>query len=138
LVITNVPQEKLSMKEALILLRVRWQVELLFKLWKSCAGVDTWRSRKPWRILCELYAKLIGAIILHWICLTAVWQRPNRSLFKAAGAVQKYAVALVLALRHPIDLTRILTSLYRCLMVTCQVNRRAKQPSTYQMLLNLS
>jgi hypothetical protein len=137
LVITNVPEKKLSLKEALILLRVRWQVELLFKLWKSYARVDTWRSRKPWRILCEVYAKLIGAIILHWILLTAVWQRANRSLFKAARAVQKYAVTLLLGLRHPVDLTRILTSMLHCLMATCRVNRRAKQPSTYQLLLDL-
>lgn len=136
LVLTNVPEKMLSLKEALILLRVRWQVELLFKLWKSYAQVDTWRSRNPWRILCELYAKLIGAIVLHWVCLTGLWQRPDRSLFKAAGAVQKYAVALALALPNRVDLTRVLTALKSCLMATCRVNRRVKHPSTYQLLLD--
>jgi hypothetical protein len=136
LVITNVPPTMLSLREALVLLRVRWQVELLFKLWKSSAQVDTWRTRKPWRILCELYAKLIGVILLHWVCLTSLWHRPDRSLFKAASAVQKYAVALALALPNQADLIRILASLQSCLMVTCRVNRRTKHPSTYQLLLD--
>lgn len=136
-VITNVPQDKLSLREALILLRVRWQVELLFKLWKSHAQVDEWRSHNPWRILCELYAKLIGVVILHWVCLTSFWERPNRSLFKAACAVQKYAVALALALPSREMLAWVLTNLQACLMAACRVNRRKKHPSTYQLLLDV-
>ncbi len=135
-VITNVSPAMVSLPEALILLRVRWQVELLFKLWKSYTRVAVWRSRKPWRILCELYAKLIGAIITHWVCLTSLWAHPDRSLFKAAGAVQKYAVALALALRDRAQLMQVLTSLHNCLAATCRVNRRVKHPSTYQLLLD--
>ncbi len=33
--ITTVPAEQLTLAEALVLLRARWQIELLFKLWKS-------------------------------------------------------------------------------------------------------
>ena len=44
----------------MVLLRVRWQIELLFKLFKSHTQVDTWQSQKPWRILCEVYAKIGG------------------------------------------------------------------------------
>lgn len=136
LVLTNVPNDKLSWREALILLRVRWQVELLFKLWKSYVQVDEWRSRNPWRILCEIYAKLLNAVMLHWVCLTDFWERPNRSLFKAANAVQKYAVALALAMPSRETLISVLTSLHACLMATCRVNRRHKHPSTYQLLLD--
>ena len=136
LVITNVPQEMLSLEKALILLRVRWQVELLFKLWKSHAKVDAWRSRKPWRILCEVYAKLIGVVIMHWTCLTSLWEHPKRSLFKAAHAVQKYAIALALALPNRKTLASVLTRLQSCLVATCHVNRRKKHPSTCQLLLD--
>lgn len=136
LVITNVPREMLSLQEALILLGVRWQGELLFKLWKSHAKVDEWRSHNPWRILCEVYAKLIGVLILHWTCLTSLWEYPNRSLFKAAQAVQKYAIALALALPKRQALVSVLTALQSCLVTTCRVNRRKKHPSTYQLLLD--
>jgi hypothetical protein len=65
LIITNIPTSLLSIPEALVLLHVRWQIELLFRLWKSLFKVDEWRSQKPWRILTELYAKLINVVILH-------------------------------------------------------------------------
>ena len=65
LFITNVEEEKLSIKECLILYRVRWQIELLFKLWKSqCKLVDS-RSENPHRILCEIYIKLLIVLVQH-------------------------------------------------------------------------
>jgi len=138
LLITNVPVELLSLQEALILIRVRWQVELLFKLWKSHARVDEWRSANPWRILCELYAKLIGVVILHWTCLTSLWPRSNRSLFKAARLVQKFALALALTLPDPELLTKVLSNLQDSLAVTCRIDKRKKHPSTHQLLLSVS
>ena len=60
---TNVEAEKMSIKETVVMMRVRWQIELLFKLWKNEGHIDSWRSEKPWRILCELYAKLIVMLI---------------------------------------------------------------------------
>ena len=43
ILITNVPQELLSIDEALVLARCRWQIELCWKLWKQVGKVDTWR-----------------------------------------------------------------------------------------------
>ena len=44
MMVTTVPDAQLSVAEALVLLRERWQIELLFKLWKSQGRVDEWRS----------------------------------------------------------------------------------------------
>jgi len=49
----------------MVLLKIRWQIELLFKLWKSHGRVDEWRTKKPARIVCEIYAKLIGLVVQH-------------------------------------------------------------------------
>jgi len=57
--ITTAPAYKLSFDEALVLYGARWQIELLFKLWKSHAKLDTSRSCNPWRILTEIYIKLL-------------------------------------------------------------------------------
>jgi hypothetical protein len=135
LLITNVPVELASLQEALVLSRVRWQVELLFKLWKSSLRVDEWRSENPWRILCEVYAKLIAVVIIHWLSLTSIWERPDRSLTKAATAVGKFAIALALALPDQTDLLRVLTRLQMCMQTTCKMNHRKKHPNTYQLLL---
>jgi len=137
-VVLNIPLETLSLPEALVLVRVRWQVELLFKLWKSYARVDVWRSQNPWRILCELYAKLIVVLILHWASLTSLWKQPNRSLFKAADAVRKYTAALALHLSDRTLLPWVLDRLQMCLAATGRMNRRRKHPNTYQLLFDSS
>jgi hypothetical protein len=96
ILITSVPQELLSIDEALVLARCRWQIELLWKLWKQIGKVDTWRSAKPYRILTELYAKLSGCLITHWLTLLECWQAPNRSMVKARQVVQWMAPVLAL------------------------------------------
>ena len=135
LLLTNVPEDRLSPYEALILMRVRWQVELLFKLWKSHMKVDEWRSQNPWRILCEIYAKLIGVVIMHWMFLID-WSRfPDRSLFKAAQVVQKLALEIGIALTDREILQALLRRFQECLRTGCRLNRRRTHPATFQLLL---
>ena len=83
-VVTTVEPEQLSGKEARALLRARWQIELLFKLWKSHGHVDETRGVRPYRVLCDVYAKRLAMIVQHWLCLTQCWGEPDRSLTKAA------------------------------------------------------
>lgn len=135
----NIPYEKLSLKEAFVLMRTRWQIELIFKLWKSCGFIDEWRTQNPWRILCEVYAKLIVMLIQHWILLAGCWQYPNRSLFKAVKTIQRHAMNLACAFASG-SMKRLLEALetiQRCLSVGCRINKRRKGPHTYQLLLAL-
>jgi hypothetical protein len=85
LLVTDAPAELLTAEEAFVLMRARWQVEKLFDLWKDYGHLEESRSRKPWRVLCEVYAKLLGLLVQHWIFLTsaAFWADPYRSLAKA-------------------------------------------------------
>ncbi len=39
LLVTNVPRQRLCLPEALVLLRLRWQIERLSRLWKE-DGLD--------------------------------------------------------------------------------------------------
>ena len=55
-----------------MLLRERWQMELLYKLWKQQAQVDEWHTRDRWRMVCELYAKLLGVTLQHWLMVMFV------------------------------------------------------------------
>jgi len=71
--LTSCSEESLTWKEVVVLYRVRWQIELLFKLWKSHGLVDEHRSDDPVRQLVELFAKLIAVIIQHWLLLVTCW-----------------------------------------------------------------
>jgi hypothetical protein len=134
--VTNVPVARLTLCEALVLARVRWQIELLFKLWKSQGRVDESRSTKPWRILCEVYAKLLAMLVQHWVFLVSCWAYPDRSLTKAAQTVQKHALHLASAFASVKRLTEALLTVKRCLAAGCRMNRRKKHPNTYQLLLD--
>lgn len=134
LIITNVPTEQLSLSEAVVLLRLRWQVELLFKLWKQEIGVDVSRSQQPWHVLCDCYAKLLGALIVHWLLLASCWQVPSRSMVKAAEAIRRQVVLLAKALGGKLDLHWVLCDMLEGLDA-CRINPRRKDPNAYQLLL---
>ncbi len=136
IVVTNAPAALLSVREALVLLRARWQIELLFKLWKSHGHIDASRSAKPWRILCEVFAKLLAMVVQHWLLLVGCWTYPDRSLVKAAQTVRAFALALACALHAPPALEAALADIQRCLAAGCRLNRRKKKPNTYQVLLD--
>ncbi len=81
--ITNVPENKISAEQVLTIYRVRWQIELLFKLYKSHIRLDKLKG-KPCRVLCELYAKLCAILIFHGIVgCTEVKKNTELSLTKA-------------------------------------------------------
>jgi DDE family transposase len=134
--VTNAPSDLLAVEEALVLLRARWQVELLFRLWKSHARLDESRSAKPWRVLTEVLAKLLGVLVQHWVVLTGCWDIPERSLVQAAHTVRTHALHLLCALRADAQLRRALGIIHRCLRAGCRLNRRKRHPNTYQLLLD--
>lgn len=136
--ITNVPPEQLSLEEAMVVMRLRWQIELLFKLWKSHGVVDEWRTEKPARILCEVYAKLLGLIFHHWILLASGWANPERSLVKAAQVVRSYAGELASAHGQHDQFVRVMTAMGRVMARMARMNKRKKVPSTAQQLLALA
>jgi hypothetical protein len=135
ILVTNVPTERLSVAEAVTLARLRWQIELLFKLWKSHGKLDVSRSAKPWRILCEVYAKLLALLVQHWILLVSCWAYLDRSLVKAAKTVRAHAGYLAHAFPSTADLSRALTAIQRCLVRGCRINKRRANPAAYQLLL---
>jgi hypothetical protein len=135
--ITNAPADKLTLHEALTLARCRWQIELLFKLWKSQGHIDTSRSDHPWRVLCEVYAKLLAMIVQHWLFLVGCWAYPDRSLVKAAQTVRGHALHLAAHLGSASQLADAITIIQNCLAVGCRINKRRAAPHTYQLLAAL-
>jgi hypothetical protein len=133
IVVTNVPAARLSVAEAMALARARWPIELLFKLWKQHGGLAASRSAHPWRVLTEVYAKLTGLVIQHWLLLLGGWTRLDRSLVRLAQTVRAHAGSLLRALGRPRRLREELTVLIRCLGVGGRVAKRKIKPSAFQL-----
>jgi len=138
ILLTNIPAELLTLSEALVIAKVRWQIELLFKLWKSHGKLDCWRTDKPARILCEVYAKLLSMVVQQWVLVLGCWQFPDRSLVKAAQVVRDHAVELASARARLDRLSEVLATLQQVLRHTARMNSRKKHPNTYQLLLALT
>ena len=136
LFVTNVPAERLTLRAVLVLGRMRWQIALLFKLWKSQGYVDESRSTQPWRILCEVYAKLLAMFIQQWVFLVSFWAYLDRSLTKAAHTIQKHALHLASSFGSFQRLMLAIATVKRCLAAGCRMKRRKKYPNTYQLLLD--
>jgi hypothetical protein len=133
--VTNCPADLLTIPEALVLARLRWQIELLFKLWKTHGQLDTSRSTNPARILIEIYAKLIGLLIQHWILLLSCWSRPDRSLVKAASTIRQTVALLIAAFRGILTLSAAIEQTRAAIALGCRMNSRRKAPNAYQLLI---
>jgi hypothetical protein len=131
---TNVPPEKLSAREVWVVYRVRWQIERLFKLWKSQGGLGRTQGTCPERILCETYAKMLAQVARHWLSLTAGGWWLGRSLWKSGAAAGLFGLALLLALGDAEKLQWLLGRLAEVLGAIGGVDPRKKKPAAWQTL----
>lgn len=132
--ITNVPAEMLTLEQAWELYCSRWQIELLFKRWKSLGGIQISTELKPERVLCELYAKLLGMLVAHWFTLIRGGPLEGFSVTKAIQRIQDRASRLADALRHPDRLPELIDEIRTIIQRLPRQPRRKKTPSTRQRL----
>jgi hypothetical protein len=69
LFLTNLPLTY-RMEALFTLYRIRWQIELVFKTWKSILAIHKLRAAKLERVMCEVYGKLILAALSSRITAT--------------------------------------------------------------------
>lgn len=135
--LTSLPVERLALPEAPLLAATRWQIECLFKVWKSAGLLDEWRSADPLRILCEFYGKLLSLVVQHWLLLVSGWQKLERSYHRALQVIRKYAVYLAACLPDVPRLTAALVHLAHTVLHTCGMSRRKTHPLTFQAWLKV-
>jgi Transposase DDE domain len=134
IVVTNVPLSRLTFEQALALLRARWQSELLFKLWKEHGLLDDWNATNPWRILCEVYAKLLAMVVQHWFLLLSCWDDPHRSLSAVAEVLREQVPTLVHGLTGHLPLGRAIRLIVQSVGGGCSIPNRSTRLSTSRRL----
>ncbi len=134
--VTNIPATLLQAQEVLLLYRARWQVELLFKLWKSHGSVDAWSSVHPHHILCEFSAKLLAMLVEHWVLLESCWDDPHRSWSLCADLLRDQVALLLQGLRGRLPLDQVLELIHESLAGSASIPARTTRPSTSHQLLD--
>jgi len=134
ILVTNVPVCMLTFQQALALMRARWQIELLFKLWKQCALIDEWNGTKPWRVLCEVYAKLLAMVVQHWLVLLSCWDDPHRRLLAVAEGLREQVPVLVHGFMKGLPLQQALRLMVARVQANCSIPARTTRLSTSRLL----
>lgn len=128
--LTNIPD--LTVEAVCALARARWQIERVFKLWKSSFGLELVQSSDPVRQSCLFYAKLLALWLLH--TLLTLDPHVNRSWWQAADTVRDHAVALLYALASPDLWQHLLRQLHALLPLTSRLSKRKSHPLLHQLL----
>lgn len=134
--ITNVPEAWLSVEQLLLVYRLRWQIELIFKFWKSRAKLKEIGPYRPARVLCQCYARLTALVLFHFLVAPTVACYKQLSLPKAFSLWQHHVNRLLVAIAHAWDdLSSIWRRFEADLHRLGMQDKRRKSPSIYQLLV---
>lgn len=134
--ITNVPADILGTEHIATVYRIRWQVEILFKVWKQEMNWGTMRKWRFERVLCQFYARCLALLLFH--CLIAryrdVWDA-ELSWAKALQRFKRKVSSLIDLVRHHFrGIVTFLERLDRDFRHFARKSQRRKSPSTYALL----
>jgi hypothetical protein len=133
ILVTNATAELLNPKEIAVLYRARWQIELLFKRWKSLGLIAELSGSTEVRQMIRLWSRLLAVLMQHWLLLCSVWGNPRCSLVKACEAIRRHALILAAAVGQSTRLEAAIEELGAILRATGSQNKR-KKPSTFELL----
>jgi len=133
--LSNASTEQLSTEEVCLMIRIRWQIELLFKLWKDVIDIDDWRSQHGWRILCEVYAKLIACIVQHWLMISGGIHSLDKSMTQAAPTIQHLAWGIAFAISHVPQMLEVFVQHISTILATsCRIDFSRNSSPTHQLI----
>lgn len=133
ILVTNVTADVLTAQEIAVLYRARWQIELLFKRWKSLGLIAELSGSTVVRQMIRLWSRLLAVLLQHWLLLSSVWGNPRCSLAKACEALRRHAGILAVALGEPTRLGVAIEEFGVILRATASQNKR-KKSSTFELL----
>lgn len=134
LLVTNLPESLASLDQAFALSKARWQIELVFKLWKQEALLDEWTSSQPWRILCEVYAKLLAMVVQHWMLLLACQDDPDASAMDVAEILRGEVSTLAHGFGKHLTLGKAIRLVVQSVRGGCSIEARRTRLSTLRLI----
>jgi len=133
--ITNIPPSWIETKKVRKIYRLRWQIELCFKTWKSFYHIDQSKPMKQHRFECYLYGTLL-LVMINWEMATNFssilqkWRDRPLSILKFSKAVSQTITSLSQAFREGGD--RLIFYLRRLYLASQNLLREEKKTNKYQ------
>jgi hypothetical protein len=140
LLITNVSKENLPYDQVYGLYSLRWQIEILFKTWKSIFRIHQVKPMKIERFQCHLYGQLIGLCLVASITYRMrkwIWEKKQKEIseYKCVYIIQIYFLSihdvLFKTFQHPVS---VLTRLFQELVKNGGKARRYKKRTPFDIL----
>ena len=81
--VTNIPEAVLSSQKVREIYSIRWQIEIVFKTWKSIFGMKNVTDINPFRLACMFYGGLIRILIatkVFWVFKLLIWHEHQKEL----------------------------------------------------------
>lgn len=141
LLITNITEEVLSGQDILTTYGVRWQIEILFKGWKSVMKFGEVHPMKTDRFLCMLYGHLLWIVltmkIISW-SRTIFWEKYKIELseLKAFKIINAYHHKLLETLyKNDSDIVQVVEKILNALFLLAE--KEGKKHNGKKRTINL-
>lgn len=141
--ITNVSGEVIKARDIRSIYALRWQIEIMFKTWKSTYRIDSIKQLKAERFLCMLYGRLI--IILLQIKLFSwfkahLWNTQNIELseLKSLKFMSRYSAINKEVFQSVKSIKNTLDALFQQLATKCRKEKRKKTKTPMQILSKIT
>ncbi|MCQ6289218.1 IS4 family transposase, partial [Bacillus cereus] len=137
--VTNAPWEWVPMEQVYELYTLRWQIEMVFKTWKTLFDIDHCRTVKQERIECHLYGKLIAI----FLCSSTLFkmrqlllQKKQKELseYKAIGMIQDHLFLLYQSIQNIQEITKLLTRLFHLLEKNGRKSHRYEKKTVFDIM----
>ncbi|QWH38261.1 IS4 family transposase [Bacillus mycoides] len=137
---TNTPTDIVPMGQVHDWYSLRWQIEILFKTWKSFFHIHHCKKIKRERLECHLYGKLIAILL----CSSTMFQmrqlllmKKKRELseYKAIYMIKDYFLLLFQAIQKDTqELSKILIRLFNLLQQNGRKSHRYEKKTVFDIL----
>ena len=140
--VTNIPDTLLSTEQVVLFYRIRWQIELIFKFWKSFCGLESIPALRQERVLTEFYAKLLIALIANYLIAPLripdeVWSNREISPYQIRALLSLFAHHFMHAISSPRRLHRLLDLFFRNVDYFAYKQKRSAKPNILSLLASL-
>jgi hypothetical protein len=133
ILVTNVPEDKLTPQEIAVLYRARWQIELLFKRWKSLGLIAELTGSTTERQMARFWARMLAVLVQHWLLVVSAWGDARYSLVKVCRTIRRHAIRLAEACGDPSQIAAAIDRICMVIAARAKQNKR-KRPSTFEQL----